>query len=75
MDWRKDWEAFITAKEAELRELDAWISEKMPKVQHGQKTYDVISSDPLLMGLVPQRLLIRQELAQARKYITRKEAV
>jgi len=73
MCWKEDWEAFIAAKEAELSEIEAWIAEKIPKKVSGRKVYEVIGSDRLLLGLVEQRALLSREIAQATKYITRKE--
>ena len=75
MDWREDWEAFIAAKQRELDSLDAWIAVKMPRKQHGEMLYDVISADRLLQGLLDQRNLLSREIAEARKYIARKDAV
>jgi len=72
--WLEDWKAYFAAKEAELRDLDAWIAAKMPKKQRGRKTYETVSGDPLLLSLLDQRILIRKELAAAKKYVARKEA-
>jgi hypothetical protein len=74
MGWLEDWEQFIAAKEAELADLEIWIAAKMPHKISGRKTYEVISSDPLLICLLEQRLSLSREIAQAKKYITRKEA-
>jgi hypothetical protein len=73
MDWQQDWEAFIAMKQQELNGLNAWIAEKMPQKKSGQKVYGVIGADPLLQGLIAQRGSLSREIAEARKYITRKD--
>jgi len=74
MDWQEDWAAFISAKEAELADLDAWIAKKTPKKVSSRKIYEVIGSDRLLLSLVEQRASLSRDVAQAKKYMTRREA-
>lgn len=72
MSWKSDWDAYIAEKEAELAELEAWIAEKSPKKARGRKVYEVVSNDRLLLGLLGQRVQQQRDLADMRKYVTRR---